>query len=139
MTKYLLDTDIISESLKPKPNVFVLAKFKIHEDEIATASPVWHELHFGCKRLPNSKKRERIETFLMEVVNKNMPILPYDERAAMWHAEERARLTAKGMTPAFVDGQIAAVAKVNGLILVTGNIKDYEGFAGIRMENWRKR
>ncbi len=66
MTKCLLDTDILSEPLKPQPNAFVLSRLKMHEDEIATASPVWHELHFGCKRLPNSKKRERIESFLME-------------------------------------------------------------------------
>ena len=93
-------------------------------------------LQFGCKRLPDSRKREMIEIFLNDVIIKNMPVLPYDEKAARWHAEQRAELTAKGAAPSFVDGQIASVAKVNGLVLVTGNVKDFERFAGIEIENW---
>lgn len=65
-----------------------------------------------------------------------MPILPYDERAAHWHAVERARLVAAGRTPPFVDGQIAAIAVVNDLVLVTANVADYEPFAGLTVENW---
>jgi tRNA(fMet)-specific endonuclease VapC len=65
-----------------------------------------------------------------------MTILPYDERAAEWHAKERARLTVLGQIPSFVDGQIAAVAKVNGLILVTRNTPDFEKFSGLKLENW---
>ena len=134
--RYLLDTNIVSEPLKPAPNHHVLAALEKHEGEIAIDSPVWHELHFGCMRLPNSKKRALIETFLNDVLLKNIPILPYDEKAARWHAEQRAALTAQGMSPAFVDGQIASVAKVNGLILVTRNIKDYERYTGIEFGNW---
>ena len=48
-----------------------------------------------------------------------MLILPYDDGAAEWHARERARLSSKGLTPSFVDGQVAAITVVNGLILVT--------------------
>jgi hypothetical protein len=51
-----------------------------------------------------------------------VPILPYDDRAAQWHAEERARLYQK--TPPFIDGQIAAVAVVNELTLITNNLLD---------------
>jgi tRNA(fMet)-specific endonuclease VapC len=65
-----------------------------------------------------------------------MTILPYDERAAEWHAKERARLTALGQIASFVDGQIAAVARVNGLILVTRNTPDFEKFSGLKLENW---
>ena len=65
-----------------------------------------------------------------------MLILPYDDRAAEWHAKERARLSVKGSTPSFVDGQIAAIAQVNGLILVTRNIDDFKPFDGLKIENW---
>jgi tRNA(fMet)-specific endonuclease VapC len=41
-------------------------------------------------------------------------------------------------TPPFVDGQIASIAKVNGLILVTKNIKDYRSFSRLKTENWHK-
>lgn len=65
-----------------------------------------------------------------------MPILDYDRRAAEWHASERARLMAAGRTPPFIDGQIAAVARVNDLTLVTRNQRDFRWFEGLRMERW---
>jgi len=63
-------------------------------------------------------------------------ILPYDERAARWHAEERARLAAQGQVPPYVDSQIAAIAKVNGLVLVTRNTSDFEMFSDLKVQNW---
>ena len=107
-----------------------------HQEEIVTASPVWHELQYGCRRLPVSRKREMIEAYIEDAIRQNMVILPYDERAAAWHAEERARLTAQGKTPSYVDSQIAAIAKVNGLILVTRNTADFESFADLHIQNW---
>jgi tRNA(fMet)-specific endonuclease VapC len=67
-----------------------------------------------------------------------MLILPYDDRAAEWHARERVRLSPKGKMPPFVDGQIAAITKVNGLVLVTRNVEDYESFSGLKTENWHR-
>ncbi len=67
-----------------------------------------------------------------------MLILPYDDRAAEWHARERVRLASKGKMPPFVDGQIAAIAKVNRLVLVTRNIEDYESFSGLKTEYWHR-
>jgi len=109
-----------------------------HQEEIATASVVWHEMYFGCCWLPPSVRREAIEEYLNAVVAPSIPILPYDTRAAGWHAAERARLTGMGRTPPFADGQIAAVASVNDLVLVTANLTDYEGFRDIRMVDWRE-
>jgi tRNA(fMet)-specific endonuclease VapC len=47
------------------------------------------------------------------------------------------RLTAAGRPPAFVDGQIAAIAKVNDLVLVTSNLSHFDAFAGLRVEDWK--
>ena len=52
---------------------------------------------------------------------------------------ERARLERLGKPTPFVDGQIAAVAHVNQLTLVTLNVKDFTRFKGIEVENWSKR
>ena len=134
--RFLLDTHIVSEPLRPKPNPKVLARLQQHQAEIAIPALVWHELWFGCQRLPRSAKRTAIETYLNEVVAVTMPVLAYDQSAAEWHAEERARLMALGQTPPFVDGQIAAVAHVNELSLVTVNVQDYRGFADLRVTNW---
>lgn len=135
---FLLDTNIISEPLRPSPNQQTLARLQQNTGEIATASVVWHELLFGCQRLPESAKRDAIEDYLTTVVAVEVPILPYDVDAASWHASERARLVAIGKTPPFVDGQIAAIAAVNDLTLVTANVSDYAYFAGVRVENWNE-
>ena len=134
--KYLLDTNVLSEPLKTNPDESVLKKLKKYQYEIVTAAPVWHELQFGCQRLPESRKREIIKRFLNDVIKQNLLILPYDEKAAQWHAEERARLSRKGSTPPFVDGQIASIAKVNGLILITSNIENFKPFQSLKLKNW---
>jgi tRNA(fMet)-specific endonuclease VapC len=136
VSEYLVDTNILSEPLKPQPNRAVMEKMQLYFDEIAIASVTWHEILFGCYRLPPSKKRTRIEEYLTELVLPSIPILEYDDRAADWHASERARLTAIGQPPAFADGQIAAIAIVNDLILVTNNVSDYINFQNLKIENW---
>ena len=136
MSRYLLDTNIISEPLRPAPNPGILERLRRHQAHLATASIVWHELLFGCYRLPASERRRVIEEYLGRVVASSIEILPYDEAAAGWHAAERARLAAAGRTPPFADGQIAAVARTNDLILVTLNVADYVGFQDLRIEDW---
>lgn len=136
--KYLLDTNILSEPLRPAPSATVLERLRTYQDQLATASIVWHELLFGCHRLPASARRTAIENYLTQVVAPSIEILPYDERAAEWHAVERARLARAGKMPSFADGQIAAIAKTNDLILVSLNTQDYRDFEGLAVEDWRK-
>jgi len=139
MMKYLLDTNVLSEAVKASPDRHVMAMLEKHQDEIATAAPVWHELLYGCFRLPVSRKRETLEAYLEDVVRRNMDILPYDERAAEWHAEQRSKLSIKGKMPSFVDGQIAAITRVNELILITRNTHDFKMFENFHVLNWHKK
>jgi tRNA(fMet)-specific endonuclease VapC len=134
--KYLLDTNVLSEAVKSVPDKNVMAMFEKHQDEIITAAPVWHELQFGCERLPKSYKKEIIESFLNNIVKRSMLILPYDQKAAEWHAKERARLSSRGITVSFVDAQIASIAGANDLILVTRNVVDFKPFSKLKLENW---
>ena len=78
MSKYLIDTNILSEPLRPKPNPDVIAKMQRNFAEIAIASVTWHEILFGCYRLPRSKKRSRIEKYLNTLVLPSLPIIDYD-------------------------------------------------------------
>jgi tRNA(fMet)-specific endonuclease VapC len=135
--RYLLDTNVISEPLRPAPHPVVLARLQQHARASAIAAVVWHELLFGSARLPASARRTIIERYLQQVVAVTLPILPYDTQAAAWHAQERARLVALGRTPPFTDGQIAAIAQTNQLILVTFNTADYADFSGLALEDWR--
>jgi len=136
MIKYLLDTNVLSEAVKALPDRCVMKMLENHQDEIATAAPVWHELLYGCLRLPVSRKREMLQAYLEDVVFRSMDILPYDERAAEWHARQRSKLSLHGKMPTFVDGQIAAITSVNGLILVTRNTQDFKLFENFRVLNW---
>lgn len=138
MTAYLLDTSIVSVPLWEKPDPRVMRRLQETWADCAIASPVWQELIFGCRRLPKGRRRLRIETYLDEVLRASFPILPYDEAAAAWHGQERARRESLGRPAPFVDGQIAAVAFVHKLVLVTAKPRDFRSFEGLRIENWAK-
>lgn len=113
-----------------------MRELRAHEHEAAIPAPVWHELRFGCARLPPSRRRDAIRRYIEDVVLSCFPVLEYDRRAADWHAVERARLTAQGRPPPFVDGQIAAIAVVNNLTLVTSNARDFRAFEELRVQSW---
>lgn len=135
MIRYLLDTNILSEPTRKIPHPNVMAYLAEHKDHVATAALVWHELWYGCHRLPASHKRQRIESYLLDLAETNLPILPYTQQAADWHAQQRAHLELQGKTPSFADSQIAAIAKVHDLILVTRNIEDFKAF-DLCIESW---
>jgi tRNA(fMet)-specific endonuclease VapC len=136
MIRYLLDANVVQEPVKSAPNPNVLRRLMQHRAEFAIASIAWHELWFGCQRLPFSQKRTAIEAYLQELIMNAVPILAYDTAAAEWHARERSHWVTLGRTPPFADGQIAAVAAVNGLILVTRNVSDFAHFRNLSVENW---
>ena len=134
--RYLLDTNMISEPVRPLPNANVMTQLIEAKSTVAIASIVWQEVLLGCYRMPDSKRRRAIEAYLQEEVKVKLPILPYTQEAAEWFAKERARLIPIGLTPSYADGQIAAIAKVNNLILVTRNVADYANFQDLVIENW---
>lgn len=137
--QYLLDTSIVSAPVSKTPDPGVLQRLEKHGPECAIAAPVWHELTYGSRRLPKGKRRVALEAYLQDVVHGSFLILPYDEVAATWHGQERARLEALGRPAPYVDGQIAAIAKVNGLVLVTANSRDFVRFKELKVENWARK
>jgi len=132
---YLLDTNTISEPIKPQPNEKVVSLIDDYYDQIVLSSFVIYELVKGAHQLPDSKRRQRIFDYIDDVLSQ-LPILSYTQEAAIWQGKEAARLKAIGKTPPFLDAQIAAVAKVNNLVLVTRNIKDFQHFTDLKLENW---
>jgi len=134
--KYLLDTNVLAEPVRAHPDSGVLARLDKASDLVATSAINWHELHHSLALLSPSRKRDGIAAWLHTLRQIQLPILPYSDEAAEWHATERARLVAKGLTPAFADGQIAAVARVNALTLVTRNVADFKYFSGLKIQNW---
>jgi tRNA(fMet)-specific endonuclease VapC len=134
--RYLLDTNILSEPLAKSPHTGVMEGIRRHAEEIALSAISWQEMLFGMRRLAEGKRRRQIEAYLLHRVRGVLPILPFDQAAAEWQAKVSAELASRGLTPAYADAQIAAIAATQGLILVTRNIPDFAGFPGLTLENW---
>ncbi|WP_116807435.1 type II toxin-antitoxin system VapC family toxin [Steroidobacter cummioxidans] len=135
MLRYLLDTNVVSQPMMKTPSASVMRRLASAADECAIAAPVWHELQFGCKRMPAGRRRDALQDYIADVVSTFL-ILPYDDLAAKLHAIDRARLEEAGTTVPFVDGQIAAIAQINELILVTANVRDFAPFKALTVQNW---
>ena len=55
----------------------------------------------GLVRLADGRRKERFRSYLQNLLSSGLPVLPYDTAAALWHGEQRARLEARGLRPAF--------------------------------------
>ncbi|MFI3119918.1 MAG: type II toxin-antitoxin system VapC family toxin [Methylococcaceae bacterium] len=133
---YLLDSNILSEPARLKPDDTVLQRFAEHDGEYATAAIVWHELVYGCELLAASKRKTQLQSYLTMLLANGLTVLPFDQAAADWYAKERAELKRQGQTCAYADGEIAAIAATQQLILVTRNTQDFVSFQQLTLQNW---
>ncbi len=133
---YLLDSNILSEPARLKPDDNVLQQLADHDGEYATTAIVWHELVYGCELLAASKRKKQLQSYLAMLLANGLIVLPYDQAAADWYAKERARLQRQGKTCAYADGEIAAIAAAQQLILVTRNTQDFGNFQNLALQNW---
>ena len=133
--RFLLDTNVVSELTKPRPNPDVLQALAQHEAACAISAPTLEELVFGCHRLPAGARRDWLRRWVQGLPAR-LPVLPFDEAAAIWLGAERARLAALGRPAPRTDGEIAAVAVSRGLTLVTRNQRDFAVFEGLVLEDW---
>ena len=58
MIRYLLDSNIVSEPVRPRPDAGVQARLAEHGSRVALASVVWHELLYGMERLPEGRRKD---------------------------------------------------------------------------------
>jgi len=123
-------------AIAPKPSRAGIGMLSRRQEQCAIAAIVWDELTYGCARLSAGKRKEELQAYLQDVVRRSFPILPYDEDAADWHGLERARQETLGKPKPYVDGQIAAIARVHDLILVTTNVRHVAGFKDLVVEDW---
>ena len=132
----LLATNVLSEPTRPRPDVGVMSRVEASQREVCTAAPILHELRYGLARMPEGARKRDPARYFDQLLGGRLAILPYDREAALWHAGERARLASRGRTPPYADGQIAAIARVNDLTLVTRNTGDFAEFAELRVGSW---
>jgi len=136
--RFLLDTSVVSEPTLAAPNARLVRRLDQRAGQCAIAAPVWHELIYGVARLPDGKRRNTLDFYVQSIVRDRFPVLPYDLSAAEWHARERVRLEATGQVTPFVDGQIAAIASTQNLVLVTSNTRHFAAFQDLETTDWSR-
>lgn len=135
---YMLDTNVISEFLKPNPNVPTITRALENRDLCAICSTVWQESVFGYEQMPEGKRKERVGNYLQKI-KATYEILPYDSFAAQICGEIQVRCMKAGKPVPKYDSQIAATAIANGMILVTHNTDDYATLqenSMLKIEDW---
>jgi predicted nucleic acid-binding protein len=124
---FLLDTCLISEIWKPKPNAGVLAWIGgSDETEMHISVLCLGELRKGIGRVPASKRRQRLlRDYALLRSRFSSRVLPVTDQAAERWGDLAADAAASGRHLHVVDGLMAATALVFGLELVTRNVADF--------------
>ena len=129
---YLLDTNTCIQYLNSRSSL-VVGKLKTHNpNDILLCDIVKLELYYGAyKSERKDKNLQLLSEFFQEFYS-----LPFDAQAAKKAGEIRAKLTALGTPIGPYDLQIAAIALVHNLILVTHNIDEFSRVEGLCYEDW---
>jgi predicted nucleic acid-binding protein len=132
VTRYLLDTNIISNVTKPEPSESLLAWMSEQTDEnLFIASLVVAEIWFGVLGSPAGKKRTQLESWFAGPDGPQSlfagRVLPFDEKASLIWARLMAEGARAGRPRSALDMILAAVAEANDCIVVTDNEKDFAG------------
>lgn len=131
MTRYLLDTNIISDLVRNPQGRAAQRIAAVGDEAVLTSAIVAAELRYGCRKARSPRLTERVEAILHEIES-----LPFDEPASHAYGELRASLEARGQPIGGNDLLIAAQALVLGTVLVTANTAEFSRVDGLVVENW---
>jgi tRNA(fMet)-specific endonuclease VapC len=129
---YLLDTDVISWTMRRQPHLGVARRIAaIPANEQFTSAISLGELLFGAHR------RDRADLLaLIAQIPGVLRILPFDEAAARVFGPLKANLERAATPLAEPDLRIASIALANSLTLVTGNARHFARVHELTIENW---
>lgn len=130
--RFLLDTNVWIKILKGK-NVALINRFaEIGRSELAVCSIVRAELMHGAEKYSNvARRRSDVRDLLANVTS-----LPFDDRCADCYGMIRHDFEKRRCISGPYDLQIAAIALVHDLTLVTGNMSEFKRVHGLRVEDW---
>ena len=136
---YLLDTNVVSEWVKPRPNRGVVGWLAdVDEDRVFLSVVTLAELRHGIDRLADGNRRRRLESWLRDEVPLRFEgrLLPVDQAVAEGWGQVVARREAAGRPIGVMDAFIAATAHVHALTLVTRNESDFESAVSEIVNPW---
>jgi len=138
---FLLDTNTVSETVKPKPDERVLAWLEAQTPtELFLAAQTIGELVRGARKVKEKGRRERFEQWIERDLANQFEgrVLFLDEPAAVLWGRLMGDGDRAGRSPAAADAQIAAVALNHDLTLVTRNVKDFRRFDITLINPWQE-
>lgn len=132
-----LDTNVLSEPLKQRPDERVLDWLEGLEDEAVVTAVTVGELLTGVRALPEGRRR----TDLLEAIELTLQtfagsVLPYDDVAARRYSLLQETRRRAGRPLAVEDGMIAAICLTHGAALATRNTTDFEGLDLDTVDPW---
>jgi predicted nucleic acid-binding protein len=133
----LLDTNVLSELLRSRPDAAVLAWFaRQPADTLFVSAVTQAEMLLGARLLPAGKRRVQLEQALDLMFGEDFAgrVLPFDAAAAAAYAGIVAARRSGGRPIAQFDAQIAAIALSRRDALATRNLTDFDG-CGLRLDN----
>jgi predicted nucleic acid-binding protein len=133
----ILDTNAVSEVLKPVPSNIVLRWMASQEpSSVFTTAITQAEILYGIEALPSGRRRQGLSTVVEEIFVQDFQgrILPFDQEAARQYATIVASRKEAGRPIAQFDAMIAAIARAHRAAVATRNTGDFE-HCGIRLIN----
>jgi tRNA(fMet)-specific endonuclease VapC len=134
MTRFLLDTNVLSDLLKKSPEPKVIQRLQqLTDAEVATSVVCVMELRFGAARVGN---RKALWKRIKEEILSRITILPLRTSEAIRAGELLADLEKRGQIVGIEDVLIAATALSNNLTVSTRNVEHFSRIKGLRVQNW---
>ena len=131
MTRYMLDTNIISDLIRNPQGRAAKRIARVGENNICTSIIVAAELRYGCAKSGSERLLEAVEDLLGEI-----DVLPLDVPADAEYGGLRAELETAGKPIGENDLLIAAHAYAVGATIVTANTDEFKRIRGLKVENW---
>jgi predicted nucleic acid-binding protein len=136
---FLLDTNVVSEWTKPRPNAGVIAWLsEADEDQIYLSVVTFAEVRYGIERLPPGRRRRELDAWLRGELPRRFEgrIILIDGAVGDEWGRLTARQESRGRGIATMDALIAATALVHDLTLVTRNEEDFRGALKSVLNPW---
>jgi toxin FitB len=132
VTRYLLDTNIISNITKPAPSAALLQWMAERADnDLFISALTVGEIRRGLREKPAGKKRAMLEAWFTGPEGPQAlfagRVLAFDEKASLVWARLMAEGTSKGQPRSALDMIVAAIAETNDCVVVTDNEKHFTG------------
>ncbi|MCW1913895.1 type II toxin-antitoxin system VapC family toxin [Luteolibacter sp. GHJ8] len=123
---YLVDTNVFSETAKPKPDPHVIAWLRGHESELYVSAITIAEMRRGIELLDDGDRKTRLDRWLQTVCESLQGrVLSFNTSVAHVWGQHKARWDRAGIVVPSLDSQIAATAIRHGLTIVTRNTTDF--------------